>query len=252
MRKYVISVLVAVLCLSVTVRAGNMQEMDKAWQDRNTLTAASSTSLYSGYEGLLKVDPQNYQLLWMYSRALNFAGMYLVDAADQKKKIFQMAKDAALKATKISPDRVEGHIWLAVALGNWGEVNGVLKSLSLVPEIERNFNEVLTKDPNADEAVAYRALGRVYMKAPGAPLSVGDLAKSEQYLRKACELGPFNKKNYYYLAETLVKRKQNDKALEVIEKALAMPIRPGDALEEKSDIRQMKELQEKIKSRTDK
>jgi tetratricopeptide (TPR) repeat protein len=252
MRKRIALLLTLPVVFSGMILTAGMQDLDQSWQGRQNLKPENAGELTAGYEDMIAKEPQNYRLLWMYSRALNFCGMYLTSDNESKKKLFQKAKDVSLNATQLSPDSPEGHIWLAVSLGNWGEANGVLKSLSVVPDIERNMNEVLTKDPESEEAVAYRVLGRLYFKAPGPPLSVGNLDKSELYLKKACDIAPANKKNYYYLADVLVRKNRKPEAIVIIDKALALPIRPEWKLDELADVKDLTELRSRIEEKPSK
>jgi tetratricopeptide (TPR) repeat protein len=247
MRKKMIFVFfVSVFMASVSLTAATIQDAENLYAKRNTLTPENGESLIALYPDLLSKDPQNYKLLCLYSKALNFYGMYF--AADDKvrKDCYQKARDAAQTATLLNPEDVEGHVWLATSLGNWGQINGVLNSLKVVPNIERNMNEVLTKDPLLYEAIAYRVLGRLYFMAPESPFSVGDREKAEKYLKKAIELAPANKKNYYYLADLYVSNKLYKEAMALMEKAESTPARPEFRVEDQQDLKDIAQLKARI------
>ncbi len=234
------------LLMGTVLFATTLKDADRLWEKRNGFSGETAKQVYLKYKEVVDANPQSYEAYWKYSRALNWYGMNMATDNKTKKEIFLKAKDAAMLSTQINPNGVEGHVWLGVNWGTWGEANGILNSLKAVPEIERNMNEVLTTNPDYDEAIAYRVLGRLYFKAPGAPLSIGDKEKSEQYLRRAYQIAPLNKKNALYLAEILVAKKNNKEALQVLDEALSKPVRPSNRIEEDADLKEMKALKARI------
>lgn len=236
------------LLLATGLNAG-IKEADQIWQQRNELLGENAKKVYLVYKQAVDESPQSYEAYWKYSRALNWYGMNIAKDSKQKKEIFLAARDAGLTATQLKPDGAEGRVWLAVNWGTWGEANGVLNSLKAVPEIERNMNEVLTKDPTYDEAIAYRVLGRLYFKAPGPPLSIGDKEKALQYLAKSYELAPQNKKNALYYAEALHALKKDKEALAILDLVLSKPTRATHKVEESVDTEDLRELKLRIEGK---
>lgn len=228
---------------------GATQSYENIWAQRNNLTSNHAKQIYKIYPQLLKEDTQNYKLWWQYSRALNFYGMYFASSKEEKIEIYTKAKTAAENAVQVSPDGIDGHIWLGISLGNWGKSRGVLKSLRVVPGIVKNMQEVTTKAPSKDEAVAYRVLGRLFFMAPGRPLSVGNKEKSLEYLKKSIQLAPNNKKNYLYISQVYYAQKKYAVALEYVKKALNKPIRSEYKIEELHDIAKLKKMKQKILKR---
>ncbi len=103
-------------------------------------------------------------------------------ASDEKQKIFKQGMDIAKKMIALRPDRVEGHYWLGVHTGSYGEARGVLKSLFLKNDIIRAMNKAVAIDGAYEQGGAYCVLGRLYFKVPG--LFGGSNKKSRQYLEK--------------------------------------------------------------------
>jgi len=246
MNRFILAVL---LLVPVMLLGQKTPSLDRVWDERNNLSGPSATNLYVVYRDLTQRKSDDADAWWKYSRALNFYAMYLVSDKGIQKVFFQKAKEAAMNATMLAPDGLDGRLWLAVSLGNWGQANGVLNSLMAVPDIEQNMNEVLTRDPGRDNAVAYTVLGRLYFKAPGPPLSVGDDKKAESYMKKAIELVPGKIKNYLYLAEMYVDWKRYDEALKVIEKGESLPLRPEFSLEDRFDQKELKIVKDKLLAR---
>ena len=223
--------------------------VDRAWDARNSLSGPSATNLFVVCRDLTLKQPDNPDSWWKYSRALNYYGMFLVSDNSVKKTVFQKAKEASLNATLLAPDGLDGRLWLAVSLWNWTQANGLVNSLMTVPDIERNMNEVLTKDPGRDQAAAYTVLGRLYFKAPPRPLSVGDSSKAESYLKKSVELVPGRVRNYLYLAEMYYDSKRFDEALKTVETGERLAPRSGYLLEDRFDQKELGILKEKLLAR---
>ena len=87
------------------------------------------------YEAALAAGEDAYGASWRLARVLYWIGDH-TPGKDAKKPVFQQGIDHARKAVELGPDRVEGHFWLGVCYGVYGEAKGVLKSLSLVKPIK--------------------------------------------------------------------------------------------------------------------
>lgn len=153
---------------------------------------------------------------------------------DAKKQIFLQGIEHAKKAIELGPDKVEGHFWLGVCYGVYGEAKGVLKSLSLVKPIKEEMRRVLEIEPAYDKGGADRILGRVFHEVPG--LFGGSEKKSLEHLLKAVEYGPRVGLNLLYLADTYISLDQIDKARQTLEFILTMEPEP-DLLPETAEER---------------
>jgi tetratricopeptide (TPR) repeat protein len=116
---------------------------------------------------------------------------------------------------------VEGHYWLALNLGGVAENSRAALALSLVPMIVDALEIAVTLDEAYDQGGPHRVIGRIYSQAPAWPISVGDLDKSLQHLRRAVQIAPENITNRLYLAETLIQSGMNEEASIELEKILA-------------------------------
>ena len=94
-------------------------------------------------------DPASYEARWEGARAAYFYGTYTRSEAPDTEKmaIFDGGITLAKQAVALSPKGVEGHFWLGVLYGVYGEAKGIFKSLSLVPVIKQagagNFQRFL-------------------------------------------------------------------------------------------------------------
>jgi len=147
-------------------------------------------------------DPASYEARWEGTRAAYFYGTYVrTDAPDaEKMAIFDRGITLAREAVALSPKGVEGHFWLGVLYGVYGEAKGIFKSLSLVPEIKQEMQTCLELDPGVEGWGPDRVLGRMYHKLPF--FKGGDDKKSAAHLEKSLAGAPTNALTRLYLAQT--------------------------------------------------
>ena len=169
------------------------------------------------YLEALKIDPDSYEALWRAGKVIFSIGM-AARTDEEKKKIFNDGVTYCKKAVAVNPNRVEGHFWMGVNLGKYGEARGVLKSLFLKNDIIREMNEVVKLDEAYEGAGAYRVLGRVYYKVPG--LFGGSKQKSKMYLEKGKKICPTNTLTLIYLAETYKGLDQDQEAVKTLEEII--------------------------------
>jgi len=171
-------------------------------------------------------DPLSYEARWEGARASYFYGNYTRgDASDSEKMgLFQDGIDRAKAAVALRPDGVEGHFWLGVLYGVYGEAKGIFKALSMVPDIRKEMDFCLQKDETVECFGAYRVLGRLYYKLPG--FKGGDNQKSLEYLEKAVKGCPGNALSKLYYAETLKDEDQDAKAIGLLKEIVSNPPDP--------------------------
>ena len=167
-------------------------------------------------------DPKAYDAFWEGARACYFYGNYtMADASDSDKMaIFQDGIDRAKAAVALKPDGVEGHFWLGVLYGVYGEAKGIFKSLAMVPDIKAEMAKCLALDPAVEGYGPDRVLGRLFYKLPG--FKGGDNKKSIEHLEKSLEGAPTNALTKLYLAETYKSEGMKDKALAQLKGILDM------------------------------
>ncbi|MBI2069731.1 MAG: tetratricopeptide repeat protein [Elusimicrobia bacterium] len=196
------------------------------------------------WESALKAESENYESLWKLARAYYWLGNRLPEK--EQLNIFTKGKEYAEKAVKTKPGGVEGHYWLGVCLGRYGETKGILKSLMLVKPIRDEMETVLKFDPR--HAGAYHVLGVLHRKAPGKPLSIGNRKKALHYAKKAVELDPGSIKYALGLGEAYEALGEDEKAVEAFEEVKKMPPNPEYLPESLED----KETAEKLIARLNK
>jgi tetratricopeptide (TPR) repeat protein len=213
-----------------------VQQGDDLYTQRADLAKAKEAQ--AKYEAALAAKEDDYGASWRLARILYWIGDH-TPANDAKKQLFQQGIDHAKKAVELGPDRADGHFWLGVCYGVYGEAKGVLKSLSLVKPIKAEMRRVLEIDPAYDRGGADRVLGRVYHQLPG--FAGGSEKLSLQHLQKAVEYGPHVGLNLLYLSDTYVSLDRVEDARKALETILTMEPMPDllpETAEEQAQARQ--------------
>jgi tetratricopeptide (TPR) repeat protein len=167
-------------------------------------------------------DPKLYEARWEGARAAYFYGNYTrTDASDSEKMaIFDGGITLAKEAVALEPKGVEGHFWLGVLYGVYGEAKGIFKSLSLVPSIKAEMQTCLDIDPAIEGWGPDRVLGRLYYKLPW--FKGGDKKKSIAYLEKSLAGAPTNALTRLYLAESYRSEGMKPKAIAQLQEIVTM------------------------------
>jgi tetratricopeptide (TPR) repeat protein len=167
-------------------------------------------------------DPASYEARWEGARAAYFFGTYTrSDAPDaEKMAIFDGGIATAKEAIALSPKGIEGHFWLGVLLGVYGEAKGIFKSLSLVPAIKQEMQTCLDLDPAVEGWGPDRVMGRMYYKLPF--FKGGDNKKSIAHLEKSLAGASTNALTRLYLAETYRSEGRKAGAIEQLREIIGM------------------------------
>jgi tetratricopeptide (TPR) repeat protein len=171
------------------------------------------------YRQALGVADDKYEPYWKISRIQYYIGAHTAEKND-KKIIFSQGVYHANKAVALQPEKPDGHYWLGVNNGKYGETKGVMKSLSLVKPIKKSMFKIIEVDRGYEDGGADRVLGRVFFKVPG--IAGGSKDKSLEHLEKSKELGPEDPITRVYLAETYLAKDRVDDARAELEYVLNM------------------------------
>ncbi len=194
---------------------------DKLYAEMKDMATAQEA--LSKYREAVGKAENKFEVFWKLSRIFYYIGSR-TESKKEKKIIFGQGIYYAKKAVELEPEKPDGHYWLGVNYGVYGETRGVLKSLSFVKPIKEAMNKVIELDRGYEDGGADRVLGRVYFKVPG--FAGGSKKKSREHLLKSKELGPDDALTRCYLADTLLSLKEKDKAREELEYVLSMESDP--------------------------
>jgi tetratricopeptide (TPR) repeat protein len=229
-------VILALVALSQEPAAQSLIAQGDALYAQRADLAKAKDALAKYQEALLKGEDK-YESYWKAAKAEYWIGDH--EPTDKAKKAaLQMGIYYAKKAVELEPEKPDGHYWLGVNYGKYGEAKGVLKSLSLVKPIKAAMNKVVELDRSYEMGGADRVLGRVYFKLPG--FAGGSKDKSLEHLLKSKEYGPNDAVTRMFLAETYLALDKVEEARAELEYLLGMTSAPEDEAE-------TKELQEQAK-----
>ncbi|MBK6847264.1 MAG: hypothetical protein IPG96_06870 [Proteobacteria bacterium] len=123
----------------------------------------------------------------------------------------------ARQALRRDAQRVEGHYYLALCLGQLAEARS---KLGLVKPMEAAAKQAAALDPRYDGAGPLVFLGKLYLTAPGWPLSLGDVERAVATLQRALALDP-RPLTRLFLAQALAEDDQREAAAGELQQVLA-------------------------------
>ena len=131
------------------------------------------------------------------------------------------------------PNRAEPLVIEAVTLCTLVAAEWSLSALSDIEDAKDLLVKAIDINPKAMEAAAYIALGNLYYRLPGWPISFGDEDLARQYLESAVKLFPDEVDTNYFLGDYWLGEGQYDKALLYLEKAEKAEVRPEHELSDR-------------------
>lgn len=152
---------------------------------------------------------------------------------DKKRRIqlFENCISVADQALALNEKEVRGLFWKAAAMGKVAEDSGVLNAIRMLRPMEKMLLNVVALDEKYENAGGHRALGRMYHKLPGFPISFGSNQKALKHLKRAHELFPQDVITRAFYAELLYDEGKIDEARKHADFVLAAPIAEEDARE---------------------
>jgi tetratricopeptide (TPR) repeat protein len=164
-------------------------------------------TLREGLEQAAAADPRPENLVALAQIEFIWADIR-AKTQDGKLKAYDTGRQAAKRAAEADPRNVVARFWYATNTARWGQTNGVVRSLFLLPEVKREIGAILEID--ARFTPVYVLAGSVYYEVPA--LLGGDLGKSEELFRKGLELDPRYTMLRVGLGKTLIKLGRADEA----------------------------------------
>lgn len=150
-----------------------------------------------------QATPDNAEAAVQLGRAC-FDAADAAASAGQRAQYAQEGIDACRKIITLNPKLVQGHYYLALNLGQLARTKSI-GALKLVNQMETTLKHAIELDPAFDYAGPHRAIGLLYLDAPGWPVSVGSRSKARHHLQKAVELSPDYPENWIVLFEAYLR-----------------------------------------------
>ena len=170
-------------------------------------------------DGLEKAEPSSYDVRWRCARAYQSLADDTKPNAD-KFKLLEQAIESGKRAVEVRPDGVEGHYWLGVSYGSYGEAKGMFKALSLIKSIRREMDSVIRLDAAHENGGAYVVLGKIDFELPG--IMGGNKKRAIQEYEQGLKIAPSNPLLKVYLAESFIDDGRKDEGRALLDKVLAL------------------------------
>jgi tetratricopeptide (TPR) repeat protein len=136
-------------------------------------------------EGALTKDRQ-VDTLVMLSYVEFLWGDVRAKTDDEKLSAYDRGRQLGERAVELAPKNPEAHVWFAINTARYGQTRGVMRSLFLLPTVQREIDTILALDPK--NVRGYSLAGNVYMTVPR--LAGGDVARAEEYFKKGIAVDP--------------------------------------------------------------
>jgi tetratricopeptide (TPR) repeat protein len=183
-------------------------------------------------------DNRNYQVEWTYAKYNYFLGKYSTNE-DESETALEQGRDAGKVASRVDPQKPDGHFWYAANLGELSKQSPITIGLKSVDDIRQSMNKVLEIQPDYQGASAYDALGQVELMTR---LKGGDAQKAVEYFEKGLMLAPDNTNLKLHLGEALLAVKRDAEARKQLDQLLAMKPNPEYMPEYRECIEKAKKL----------
>jgi tetratricopeptide (TPR) repeat protein len=192
-------------------------------------------NMETAHEELVELVEEDEECGWAYGLLAEIY-YWMGETADAEDKMFYYGEGVKWgeQGIEAEEDSLEANFWLAVNYGSYGNEKGIMKSLSLISPIKDLAEKCIELDESYFYGGAWRVLGRLYNKAPGFPISIGNNKKATECLNKALEFGPKFYLNHLFIAELYISDRKKDKAREHLEWILEAELNPNHEIEDES------------------
>ncbi len=160
----------------------------------------------------------------------------------EKEKQFKSLAEMAKSVEKAHPEDAEVLVWEAIILSSYAGEKGGLGALSLVKKAKALLEKAEKIDSSVLGGSVYTSLGSLYYQVPGWPLGFGDDDKAGEYLRKALSIAPDDIDANFFYGDYLIEEDDYAQAVQVLERALNAPARPGRELADAGRKEEIKQL----------
>jgi hypothetical protein len=202
--------------------AALLERVDAAWAERDD--PARLADAEAALARATELAPDEYGVLWREARRLAWLSDDPARPQKERSRLGRRGHEVAERAVALAPDRVEGHLFSALCIGNYALGIGVLKALR--EGVEGKFRARLSRaeqlQPDALAGTVPLAWGRFWYELPWPKYSA---RKSEDALRRALRMNPASVRARVYLAELYEKEGAHEPAVNLLQDAV--DLRPG-------------------------
>ena len=202
-------------------------------------------AIRDGLRRAVKADPQPEDLTAL-AQVCFIWGDIRATTSDQKLEAYEQGRQAARNAVELDAKDVVAHFWYATNTARWGQANGVVRSLFLLPAVKREIQLIRDLDPTF--TAVYALAGNVFYEVPG--LLGGDLNRAEEMFRTGLKQDPTFTGMRVGLGKTLIKLERIADARQALQAVLdeKEPRNPADWT--LKDSKEARELLQSIKGKS--
>ena len=184
-------------------------------------------------------DHRSFDVEWKFAKYSYFLGKAEPNE-DDAIKVFERGRDAAKIASRVDPDKPDGHFWYGANLGELARISPVTVGIKSVDDIREAMNKAISIEPKYQNGSAYDALGQVEMATR--TLKGGTIGKAIEYYEKGLEVSPNNANLRLHLAEAYFAAKEEEDAKKQLDTLFAITPDPAYEIEHKAAIEKGKAL----------
>lgn len=180
---------------------------------------------------------RDFEVEWRFAKYNWFFGQRIEDS-EERQSIFENGKNAGQSASRIEPNKPDGHFWYAANLGELSKLNPVTVGLQSIDEIREAMNKVIELQPDYQGASAYDALGQIELSR----FTGGKPEKAVAYLEKGLEIDKNNSNIRLHLAQAYLATDKDKSAKQQLEYILKMRPDPAYSYEHTITLEEAKKL----------
>lgn len=186
-------------------------------------------------------DPEkrSYDVEWRFAKMSFFLGQRL-ETGSEKTPVYEKGRDAGLIASRVEPDRPEGHFWYGANLGELAKLSPVTVGIRSVDDIREAMKRVIELQPDYQGASAFEALAQLEMRTR--TIGGGTAERAVELLEKALEYEKENVRILVNLAEAYLAVRKDAQARVQLEKVLKMQPHPEYVFEHQEAVERAREL----------
>jgi tetratricopeptide (TPR) repeat protein len=212
----------------------------------------SADEAYAGREDLARVREgvqtlrriravhfDDYEAAWRTARLDYTLGDRSTDDKERE-QAFTDGMEAGEAATRVDPNKPEGHFWLGANYGGYAEFKGPIYGATYAGKLRQEMETVIKLDENFEGGSAYVALGQLDTELP--EMLGGDPARAVSTLEKGLHVDPNNALIHLRLAEAYLATKRKDDARRELNWVINSKPDPNHLPEYKDAVKQAHEL----------
>lgn len=184
-------------------------------------------------------EQRNFEVEWKFAKYNYFLGN--VEPVEKDAiEAFEKGRDAGRIASRVGPNKPEGHFWFAANLGELARISPITVGIKSVGDIRESMNAVIAIEPNYQNGSAYDGLGQLEMATR--TLKGGTTVKAIEFYEKGVQLSPDNANLRLHLAEAYLAAKRDSDAKKQLNALFALVPNPLYIDEHKVAVDKGKEI----------